>query len=188
MEDTGGFTFHPLTLERWDDLVQLFAHHGNPGYCWCTRWRLPSGDYGRADSAGRRAALKAMVDCGTPTGVLAYHEAMPVGWCSIAPRETYAALERSTTLRRIDDAPVWSVVCFFVDRTFRRRGLAAQLLDAAGAYAVREGAGIIESYPVEPDKSYRFMGSPQLFKRAGFEQVAVASNGRPIMRRNLNSS
>src|SRR5512139_2406611 len=121
------FEFHPLTPDHWPDLVQLFEHHGNPGYCWCMTWRASSAEYKRLDAAGRKRALHALVKARVPIGILAYHESEPVGWCSIAPRETYARLEKSTTLKRVDDRPTWSVVCFFVRRDMRGQGLALQL-------------------------------------------------------------
>jgi GNAT superfamily N-acetyltransferase len=174
--------FHPLTSERWPDLVALFEHHGNPGYCWCMTWRATSAQYNELGSAGRRQALESFVQAGTPTGILGYDHGEPAGWCSIAPRETYARLERSITLKRIDDLPVWSVVCFFVSLKARGKGLSLQLLRAAVTYAISQGAQIIEGYPVESDQSYRFMGSPSIFEQAGFKDVATARNGRRIMR------
>jgi hypothetical protein len=105
--------FHPLTPERWPDLFQLFQGHGNPGYCWCMSWRLSSTAYAALDSAGRRGELESIVHAGTPTGVIGYLNREPMGWCSIAPRETYERLERSRTLKRLDDQPVWSVSCAF---------------------------------------------------------------------------
>ncbi len=177
--------FRPLTSERWPDLVRLFEHHGNPGYCWCMTWRATSADYKRLDATGRKRALHALVKDQVPTGVLAYHQGEPVGWCSIAPRETYPRLEKSTTLKRVDDQPVWSVVCFFVRRDMRGRGLALHLLQAALEYAAEQGAQIVEGYPVEPGQSYQFMGSPSIFKAAGFHEVARAKNGRLFVRRML---
>jgi GNAT superfamily N-acetyltransferase len=174
--------FHPLTPDRWPDLVALFDHHGNPGYCWCMTWRLTGSQYKQLDSAGRRQALEIKVKAGTPTGILAYQGGEPIGWCSIAPRETYARLENSKVLKRFDDAPVWSVVCFFVKRDHRGQGVSVQVLKAAVAYARSQGAKIIEGYPVEPDRSYRFMGAPSIFERAGFQVAMSASNGRKIMR------
>jgi GNAT superfamily N-acetyltransferase len=174
--------FHPLTANRWCDLASLFEHHGNPGYCWCMTWRLSSGQYKQLDSTGRQKALEALVKTGTPTGILAYFDGQPVGWCSIAPRETYTRLEASTTLKRIDDLPTWSVVCFFVNRSVRGQGLSVKLLQAATAYAISRGARIIEGYPVAPHESYRFMGSPSTFKKVGFQVAATAGNGRQIMR------
>jgi GNAT superfamily N-acetyltransferase len=170
--------FHPLTPDRWPDLVALFDHHGNPGYCWCMTWRLTSTQFKQLDSAERRKGLESLVKTGTPTGILAYQDHEPIGWCSIAPRETYLRLEKSKVLKRLDDAPTWSVACFFVKRTKRGQGVSLLLLKAAVAYARSQGAHIIEGYPVEPDQSYRFMGAPSIFERADFHEAAIATNGR----------
>lgn len=184
--------FHPVAADRWRDLVSLFEHRGNPGYCWCMIWRMTGTEYRQLDSTGRRNALESLVNARVPTGILGYLDGVPVGWCSIAPRETYARLERSTTLKRIDDLPTWSVVCFFVNRKVRGRGLSVKLLQAAVAYAASHGAKIIEGYPVGPRKdeegnlrpaaSYRFMGSVSTFKQAGFQEAAITEHGRRIMR------
>lgn len=174
--------FHPVTADRWHDLASLFERHGNPGYCWCMRWRLKSAEFMRLKSAGRRNRLETLVKGNVPVGILGYLKGQPIGWCSIAPRENYTLLERSISLSRIDDLPAWSVVCFFVDRKVRGQALSVKLLQAAVAYATSRGATIVEGYPVEPGKSYRFMGSPSIFAKAGFRAVAVARNGRRIVR------
>jgi GNAT superfamily N-acetyltransferase len=145
-------------------------------------WRATSAEYKALDAAGRQRALHSRVEAHIPIGILAHRAGEPVGWCSIAPRETYARLEHSTTLKRLDDQPAWSVVCFFVSRSLRRQGLAFKLLLAAVAFAAEQGAKIIEGYPVAPGQSYQFMGSPAIFKAAGFHEVARAANDRPIMR------
>ncbi len=188
MHAASDFEFQPLTSDRWPDLVKLFEHHGNPGYCWCMTWRATSAEYKQLDSTGRKRVLHNLVKTRVPIGILAYHEGEPVGWCSIAPRETYARLEKSTTLKRIDDQPVWSVVCFFVRRDMRGQGLALRLLQAAVEYAASQGARIVEGYPVEPGHSYQFMGSPAIFKAAGFREAARADNDRPIVRRILRKA
>ena len=187
-----GLEFHPLTADRWGDLVALIEHHGNPGYCWCMIWRLTSSAYRQLDSSQRRQALQTLVNSGTPTGILAYLDGEPVGWCSVAPRETYLRLERSKTLKRIDDLPTWSVMCFYLNRKLRHRGLPARLLTAAVDYALSQGAEVVEGYPVErhkdesgtwqPIASYRFMGSVSTYEKAGFRRAAIASQGRRIMR------
>lgn len=174
--------FHPVSKDRWADLAAFFEQHGNPNYCWCMRWRLKSTEFKGLKSAERRKGLESLVEAGTPIGILAYHQGQPVGWCAIAPRETYPLLERSTTLKRLDDQPTWSVVCFFVDPSQRGQGLPVKLLQAAVAYAISQGATVIEGYPVEPNQSYRFMGSPAVFEQAGFREVAKAKNGRAIVR------
>jgi GNAT superfamily N-acetyltransferase len=140
------------------------------------------------DSAGRKRSLHARVTAYTPIGVLAYEGAEPIGWCSIAPRETYARLEKSKTLKRIDDQLVWSVVCFFIRRDKRGQGLALLLLRAAVKYAASQGARLVEGYPVEADKSYQFMGSPAIYKAAGFREVGRAENDRSIMRKTIRKA
>jgi GNAT superfamily N-acetyltransferase len=174
--------FHPVSEDRWADLTALFEQHGNTNYCWCMRWRLKSAQFKQLNAAGRRNELETLVRANTPIGVLGYHQGKPAGWCSIAPRETYALLEGSRTLKRIDNLPTWSVVCFFVDPVLRGQGLTVKLLQAAVTYAVSQGATVIEGYPVEPDQSYRFMGSPSVFAQAGFREAGMAKNGRRIVR------
>lgn len=177
------FTFHPVTQERLPDLARFSERHGTFRYCSCMRWRLRSADYQRSTREGRIAALDDLVCQGTPVGVLAYLDGVPVGWCSIAPRETYAALERYRALPRLDDTPVWSVVCFFVDSHVRRQGVTLGLLQAAVAYARAEGAIVIEGYPVEPGpRLYTYMGSPATFRAAGFQDVTPPGQSRLVMR------
>ena len=180
------YVFHPVTAARWSDLEAFFRANGNPNYCWCMRWRLRSSDFGKENAAGRKQKLKKMVQADVPIGVLAYYGGKVIGWCSVAPRETFEALERSRVLKRIDEQPVWSVTCFFVDRTFRGQGMTENLLKAAVAYARSQGANLVEGYPVEYGKSYQFMGAPAIFDEVGFEEVAVASNGRKIVRIRVN--
>ena len=184
--------FQPVTPDRWPDLVRLFEHHGNPGYCWCMTWRLSSSDFRRSTSADRQNALERLVRAGTPVGILGYLDGEPVGWCSIAPRETYTRLERSITIQRIDDQITWSVVCFFVDRKVRGQHFTLKLLQAAIEYARAQGAQVIEGYPVEPRRdtagnlqpatSYRSMGYVSTFQKAGFREVVSGGKGRRIMR------
>ena len=174
--------FHPISIDRWAELAAFFEHHGNLNYCWCMRWRLKSMEFKQLNSAKCRNKLLSLVQANIPIGILGYHQGKPAGWCSIALRETYALLEHSTTLKRIDNLPTWSVVCFFVDPGLRGQSLPVKLLQAAVTYAISQGAAIIEWYPVEPNQSYRFMGSPSVFEQAGFREVATAKNGRRIVR------
>lgn len=99
--------YRTVTPERLPDLARFSERHGKFRYCSCMRWRLKSTDYQRSTKESRIAALEDLVRQGTPVGVLAYENGEPVGWCSIAPRETYAALERYRALPRLDDTSVW---------------------------------------------------------------------------------
>jgi GNAT superfamily N-acetyltransferase len=144
---------------------------------------MPSSEFSRSTKQARVAALDDLVRTGTAIGVLGYLDGEPVGWCSVAPRETCKALERYRALPRVDHLPVWSVVCFYVDPRLRRNGATLGLLKAAVAYARSQGAEIIEGYPVDPGaRLYTYMGSPGVFRDAGFQDVTPPGQTRRVMR------
>ena len=133
-------------------------------------------------------AMKKIIESGEVPGLLGYIDGEPVAWCSVAPRETFSSLGRSRILKPVDEKPVWSVVCFFVAKEHRRKGVTVQMLDAAAEYARGNGATIVEGYPVEPRKSampdvFAFTGLAAAFQKAGFREAARRSDTRPIMRR-----
>lgn len=183
-------TFLPLTPDRWSDLEKLFGPRGACCGCWCMYWRLSRTQFDEQQGELNRLNLKALVDSGNIPGILAYSGDEPIGWCSIAPREEFPTLGRSRILKPVDEQPVWSVVCFFVSRGQRRKGLTVQLLKAAVEYARSKGAGIIEGYPVEPKDGkapdvFVYTGLSSAFKQAGFIEVLRRSATRPIMRYTL---
>jgi GNAT superfamily N-acetyltransferase len=86
------------------------------------------------------------------------------------------------------DEGVWSVVCFFVPRPYRRKGLMQGMLAAAVRTARRHGAKVLEAYPVDTGSpSYRFMGFVPLFRAAGFRHVGRTGTRRHVMRRDLTA-
>jgi GNAT superfamily N-acetyltransferase len=100
-------------------------------------------------------------------------------------------VERSRILQRVDDRPVWSVVCFFIHRKHRRTGLGRALLEAAVAWARDRGARIVEGYPwdlaagTKKSSAELFVGTLPMFEAAGFREVARHAPARPIVRRRL---
>lgn len=178
---------HPLTPRRWPDLEKLFGGRGACGGCWCMWWRLSRSQYEKQKGPGNKRALKNLVKSGQVPGLLAYAGREPIGWCALAPREDYPVLERSRVLQRVDEEPVWSIVCLFVTKPYRRRGVSAKLLRAAVEYAKKHGASQAEGYPVEPRKKlipdlFAASGVASAFRRAGFVEVVRRSPTRPIMR------
>jgi GNAT superfamily N-acetyltransferase len=179
--------FAPATASRWRDLEKLFGERGACGGCWCMFWRRPRKDFDSGKGAGNKTALRRIVTAGAKPGILAYDGKEPIAWCAIAPREQYVALERSRILKPVDGRPVWSISCLFVMRSYRRKGVSAQLLRAAVDFAAKQGARVVEGYPVEPSMEkmpdpFLWHGIPSAFKAAGFKEVLRRSKSRPIMR------
>ena len=184
--DVSDLKFYPLISERWADFEKLFGEHGACGGCWCMWWRLKRSEFERQKGEGNRRAMKRIVDSGEVPGILAYTKGQPIAWCSVAPKEAYPTLERSRTLKRVDDKPVWSIVCFFVAKPFRGKGVAGKLLSAAIGYVEKQGGKIVEGYPVEPKKgripdAFAYTGLASAFRKAGFVEVVRRSETRPIM-------
>jgi GNAT superfamily N-acetyltransferase len=181
-----GFEAHPVTKERWPDLVQLFDRP-IVRTCFCQFYRK----VGAGTGAGRqnRRAMKALVDRGSVPGLIGYEDGVPVAWVSLGPREDYAKLRRSPVMKPVDDQPVWSIVCFFVDRNARGRGLSQRMLEAAVDYARSRGARLVEAYPVDKDQRGHpddmFFGAKSIYDRAGFREVARRKPGRPVVRKSL---
>ncbi len=179
--------FHPLTLDRWKDLENLFGERGACGGCWCMWWRLTRSQFEKQKGSKNKAALKKIVRSGAVPGILGYAQGKPIAWCSVGSRETYPALGRSRTLKRLDDKPVWSIVCLFVAKPFRDQGVSVGIIKAAAEYAKKKGAKIVEAYPKEPKKgrwpdAFVWTGHVSAFKKAGFVEVRRGSPNRPIMR------
>jgi GNAT superfamily N-acetyltransferase len=194
MTSDGEVRVHRLTPGRWSDLLTLFGPQGAYGQCWCTWWRQTGRDYGagwRNGGEGNRALLKQLTYGGQRPGLIAYRAGVPVGWVSVAPRPRFGRVLRSRMLGpRQAEAPgdaTWSVVCFWIPRGERRRGLATILLQAAIQEASQSGAKHLEGYPVDTRGTRRasadlFTGTLGMFQEAGFREVERRSPTRPIVR------
>jgi GNAT superfamily N-acetyltransferase len=134
-----------------------------------------------------RRAMETIIRSDEVPGLLAYLQNEPIGWCSVAPREAFPVLDRSPVLKRVDDQPVWSIVCFYIARQYRRSGLMGFLIQAALDYARANGAEIAEAYPVDSETSRfdpggTFTGLIDTFHKAGFKEVARRSKRRAVLR------
>jgi ribosomal protein S18 acetylase RimI-like enzyme len=183
----------PLTPARWPHLEAIFNAKGCSVArgCWCMCYRRsgrrappPSGT---TVAETNRRDLKALVDAGEFTGLIAYRGRTPVGWLSLGPRESYAKLRRSPVMKPVDDRPVWSIICFVVPAEFRGAGVARALLDGALAFARKRKVRLLEAYPVDKrgrsHDDFMWFGAKSMFDKAGFVEVARRKPARPVVRR-----
>jgi GNAT superfamily N-acetyltransferase len=185
-------TVLPAAPERWPDVETMLGRDQERG-CWCQYWRLSSSAYAARGPGG--PVMRARLDRQPAPGMVAYIGEEVVGWCGIGPRTEMERLSRSRTIPRIDDRPVWSIVCFLVRVGYRRQGVAQALLAGVVAHARQHGAVGLEAYPIDPegrrvDVAFAYVGTTSMFQRAGFRRVvetASRSAGRPrwLMRLDL---
>ncbi len=187
---------YPATADRFDDVAALLGpNDADAPACWCLYFRLGSSDFARLQGGERRQHLLELCSGEVAPGVLAYLEGTVVGWCALGPRSEMGRLERSRTIPRVDDAPVWSIVCFVVRPGYRRKGVASALLDGAVEYARSRGADIVEGYPADTagdriSTAFAYVGTTGMFSRAGFRRVVdttARTGGKPrvLMRKQL---
>ena len=179
-----------LSTDTWPSLEKLFGANKTVGGCWCCWFMRPVKDVRAGWGEGNKAFLHEKVDEEAPLGLLAVEGDEPLGWVAVAPRTTYPRLATSTITRSDAGPDTWSVPCFFVHRTARRRGLAGTLLDAAVEFARARGAAVVEGHPVDTEGERRgsgdlYHGTLAMFLAAGFELVDRRGVRRALVRRVL---
>ena len=189
----------PANEASWDDLQAVFGDRGDPARCWCQWFKVRDKDWRSLSADERRERFRGQADPGNPaaattTGLVAYLDGEPVGWCAVEPRAHY--LERLSRTRvpwqgrdeDREDPDVWAVTCFVTRKGFRRQGVSHALTSAAVDYARERGASALEGYPmiVQPGKELSwgelFVGNRTAFDDAGFREVSHPSPRRSVMR------
>src|SRR5450759_8274 len=99
-----------------------------------------------------------------------------------------AGVERSPRFKGRPAEDVWFVGCFFIQRSWRRRGLAELLLGKAIEVMEREGARAVEAVPTATHgrpqaDAFLFTGTYEMFERLGFHTTMDARGKTTIMRR-----
>lgn len=183
---------HPLTPDRWDDLVDLFETDSITRMCWCMHTRLSGAERQEFKPADRKKMFQSLVKQGKAPGLLAYKGEEAVGWIAVAPRDMTPDWNRGRKSSAVEaeadaaDKGCWGASCFFVRSGHRKQGMTEELLAAGIAHAKKGGAERLEACPMA-DEDRRSavgmcVGPKRIFERAGFETVVERKPGRPLMR------
>lgn len=183
---------HPLTPDRFDDLAALFDTTATTRTCHCTWFLLREPSLTQVWKAGgsRECFERFAVSAPAPTGILAYDEGVPAGWCAIGAHEWYPRLEVARAWRGADGS-AWAVTCFYVRRQARHTGLSGALLSAAVGLARQHGAAAVFGAPradgVRTSTSDGYVGFESTFRACGFTRAAPVVGKRVLMRRDLTT-
>jgi GNAT superfamily N-acetyltransferase len=203
MADASGRTIDaiavvPANEAPWHDLQTVFGNRGEPPGCQCQWFKILHAQWRSVPVHERAERLREQTGCGNPaatttSGLVAYLEGEPVGWCAVEPRTAYPRLLSARvpwtgrTEDKTDDG-VWAVTCFVTHRGFRRRGVSRTLVRAAVDFARERGARAIEGYPmiIQPGEEFSwgelYVGSRGIFADAGFTEVSRPTARRVVMR------
>ena len=187
----------PANQASCEDLQTIFGTRGAAATCQCQRYKLrPRESFYNFPAEERAHRLREQTDCGHPesdttSGLVAYLDGEPVGWCAVEPRTAYMGLVRNNRVpwegRDEDksDDPVWAVTCLFARAGFRRRGISRALARAAVDFARERGARALEGYPINTKdviSEELHVGTERVFSGAGLAVVSRPTKRRVVMR------
>ena len=191
----------PANEASCEDLQAVFGARGEASQCQCQRFKTIATQWdgeAKLSNEARAHRLREQTHCGqagatTTSGLVAYLESEPVGWCAVEPRPAYVRLQRKPLVwagraeDKADDG-VWAVVCLITRAGFRHRGVTYALARAAVDFARERGARAIEGYPMVVDAGQEItwgelhVGNRSAFAAAGFAEVTHPSLHRVVMR------
>ena len=192
-----GYTVVPANVASWADLRKVFGIRGPTSRCSCQRFKLqPRESFASYPAEDRAHRLREQADCGHPesgttSGLVAYLDGEPVGWCAVEPRTAYDGLLRFGRVAWTDraedksDHGVWAVTCFVTRTGYRKRGVSRALARAAVDFARERGAHAIEGYPITTKNvilEELGVGTEGVFAAAGFTEVSRPTLRRVVMR------
>lgn len=187
----------PANLANWDDVQTIFGTRGAGSRCQCQRYKLNRGEsFGNFPVEERAHRLLMQTDCGVPdaprtSGLVAYRDGEPVGWCAVEPRPAYTGLLRVARVpwegRDEDraDPSVWAVTCLFTRAGHRRQGVSKALARAAVEHARARGARALEAYPINTTRGIEeelHVGTVRTFAAVGLVEVSHPTPRRVVMR------
>ena len=171
-----GFHTKPLDGTTWPDFARLVEkHNGVWGGCWCMSFHLKGG-FANRTVAQNRSEKEHRVRDGRAHAALVYDRSAAVGWCQFGPTEELPRIKNKRAyLDGLTDLPDWRITCFFVDRDYRRKGVASVALGGALREISRLGGGTVESYPEDAkgrsaSASFLHNATVSMFEREGFKR------------------
>jgi GNAT superfamily N-acetyltransferase len=193
-------TVRPANEATCEDLDAVFGERGSAATCRCQRYKLAPGEAFKHNPAEVRADRhRAQAACGDPrsprtSGLVAYVDGAPAGWCAVEPRPAYFGLLRVYRVpwdgrsEDREDPGIWAVTCLLARAGYRRRGVAHALARAAVDFARDRGARALEAYPMitHPGQEIAWdeihVGTVAMYQAAGMAEVHRASKRRVVMR------
>lgn len=171
---TERLTVRPLDARTWDAFADLCErHNGVWGGCWCT-WFHTFQSEKTHTVEGNRALKEQLVRDGRAHAALVFDGGEAVGWCQYGtPSELPNINHRKEYEATSQRAPDYRLTCFFIDRRYRRQGVAAVALRGALELIARSGGGVVEAYPQDTEgkkvtASFLYSATRNLFEHAGF--------------------
>jgi ribosomal protein S18 acetylase RimI-like enzyme len=185
--ETDRLRVRALGPDTWDAYAALIErHNGVWGGCWCTWFHTLAAEKER-DADANRALKQRLVRDHRAHAAVVFDGDEAVGWCQYgAPAELpniYHRKEYDATTAR---PPDYRVTCFFVDKRYRRNGVAELALRGALELIAEAGGGVVEGYPhdtggAKKSASFLYSCTRTMFEKVGFAYDRPKGQGNCVM-------
>lgn len=182
------YRIEALTPATWDAFADLAArHNGVFGGCWCTWFHRPN-DEDERDKLGNRAFKRKLVEDGKAHAALVFDGEEVIAWCE------YGTVEELPNIRHrkeweagLEQRPDYRLTCHFVDRRYRRKGMAALAVQGALQLIAEQGGGLVEAYPHDLPEgkkmsaSFLYSSTRTMYERLGFSYQRPKGQSNCVM-------
>ena len=183
------FSAKPLDETTWPQFAALVErHNGVWGGCWCMAFHAKG-----VGATGNRAEKEARVREGHAHAALIFDGVACVGWCQFGPTQELPRIKHRRAYEEgLTSLPDWRITCFFSDKAYRGKGVAAAALAGALAEIARLGGGTVESYPEDAEGrsvagAFLHNGTLAMFERQGFERSRKIGKHRWVVARTVEA-
>ena len=169
-------------LGAFADLAE--AHNGVWGGCWCTYFHLYPDPTEERRALGHREFKRRLVEAGRAHAALVFDGDAAVAWAQFGTVPELPNIHhRKEWEQGVAQMPDYRITCLFVDRAYRRAGMAAVAVRGALALIAAAGGGLVEAYPHDlpegkkTSASFLYNATRTMYERLGFSYER--SKGRP---------
>ena len=183
------YAIKPLDATTWDAYARLLDKHNGCGFggCWCTWFHTRDG---RPEGEMGRPWKERLVREGKAHAALVFDGDDAVAWCQYGTPEELPNIHhlKDYEAKRTEELPDYRVTCIFVDRDYRRKGVAGVALRGALDLIAKVGGGIVEGYPQDLPEGKRISSkflynvTRSLYAQTGFSYDRPKGKNHCVMR------
>jgi len=184
------YRVEPLGPGTWEAFAALAErHNGVWGGCWCTYFHCYPHPPELAE-LGAREFKRQLVEQNRAHAALVFDGDEAVAWAEYGPVSELPNIHhRKEWEQGVERVPDFRITCLFVDRRYRRRGMASVAVQGALELIAAAGGGLVESYPHDlvPGKktsaTFLYNATRTMYERLGFTYLRPKGKGNCVMSR-----
>lgn len=188
------YSVKDLTTDTWSEFEQFFSkYNGVQAGCWCMYYHRKHETPGKTweeKSDNNRKDHRDLVFSNSARGIMILQHEKVIGWCQFGKRDELPRPENGRVYKTLEKIPeevaLWRITCFFVDKDYRRRGVASIALKEVLNRIRENGGGIVEAYPVKHSRAVPvWFGTVSMYEKHGFKKVTDLGSSNTLMRKNI---